>query len=302
VVDGDAVFDGERPEAAIAPERRARIEAALKARDYEQAEALLLEAAEAHPRSAEALRMLGGVFFVRGNPSSAAGAYRQAEALAPLDERSRFTLVMSYVALGRRDWARPELERLAGASPRNPLYHYWMARLDYDDGQFDPAVERLRHAIELDPGFMRAWDNLGLNYDALGRFDDAVRSYEEALRLNRASETPSPWPALNLGLLLVKLDRLDEAETRFRESVAADPGFPQAHYQLGLLLDKTGRPEEAIPELEEAARLDGGYAEPHFALARLYRRAGDKEQARRALERFQEIKKREEQQPPPPSS
>jgi Flp pilus assembly protein TadD len=302
LVDTDVVVDGTLSPTGIDPALRASIDAALQARDYSRAETLLLEAVEAQPRSAEVLRLLGGVFFLRGRPLNAAVAYKKAEALAPLDERSRFTLVMSYVALDRREWARPELETLLETSPRNPLYHYWTARLDYDDGQFEPAVERLLRVVALDPNFMRAWDNLGLNYDALGRFDDAVRSYEEALRLNRASGTPSPWPALNLGLLLVKLDRLDEAETRFRESVAADPSFPQAHYQLGLLLDKTGRPEEAIPELDEAARLDGDYAEPHFALARLYRRAGNRDEARRALERFQEIKRREEQPPPPPSS
>ena len=283
LIDTDVVVDGTLSSTGIDPALRASIDAALQARDYTRAEALLFQAVEAQPRSAEALRLLGGVFFLQGRPLNAAVAYKKAEALAPLDERSRFTLVMSYVALDRRDWARPELETLLENSPRNPLYHYWTARLDYDDGQFEPAVQRLLRVIALDPGSMRAWDNLGLNYDALGRFDDAVRSYEEALRLNRASEEPSPWPALNLGLLLVKLDRLDEAESRFRESVAADPAFPQAHYQLGLLLDKTGRPEEAIPELDEAARLDSDYAEPHFALARLYRRAGNRDQARRAL-------------------
>ena len=302
VVDEDIVVDGTLVPTGIDPALRVSIDEALVARDYARAETLLLEAVQAQPQSPEALRLLGGVFFLQGRPLNAAVAYKKAEALAPLDERSRFTLVMSYVALGRRDWARPELETLLEASPRNPLYDYWTARLDYDDGQFEPAVERLRRVVSLDPGFMRAWDNLGLNYDALGRFDDAVRSYEEALRLNRAADTPSPWPALNLGLLLVKLDRLDEAEARFRESVADDPGFPQAHYQLGLVLDRIGRPEEAIPELEEAARLDAGYAEPHFALARLYRRAGNKDQARQALERFQEVKKGQEQQSPPPAA
>ncbi len=39
----------------------------------------------------------------------------------------------------------------------------------------------------------------------------------------------------------------------------------------------------------------GGYAAPHFALARLYRRAGDQEKSRRALERFQQIKKEQEE-------
>ena len=288
---GEEVVDGDPTTGLrVDPGRRARIAEALQAGDYARAETLLLEAAEAQPDSAEVLRLLGGVLFVRGHPLNAAAAFKKAEALEPLDERSRFTLVMSYVVLGRRDWARPELEALSEAAPRNPLYAYWTGRVDYDDGQYAAAIGHLLRAIELDPGFMKAHDNLGLCYEALGRFDEAVSSFEAAIRLNRESQPRSPWPALNLGLLLIKLDRLDQAEARFREAIGDDPGFPQAHYQLGLVLDDSGRAQDAIPELEEAARLDEGYAEPHFALARLYRRAGDSEKARLALERFQQIK------------
>jgi tetratricopeptide (TPR) repeat protein len=138
---------------------------------------------------------------------------------------------------------------------------------------------------------MKAHDNLGLCYEALGRFDEAARSWEEAIRLNGEQEVKSPWPSLNLGLLLTRLDRLDEAEARFRESLAADPRFPPGRYQLGITLEKKGRLDEAVAELVEAARLDPANPEPQYALSRLYRRAGDKEKADRALERFQEIKK-----------
>jgi protein O-GlcNAc transferase len=289
-------IDGELPTAGIVDERSARITEALRTRDYERAEALLLEAAEAHPQSAEVLRVLGGVFFLRGRPLNAAIALKKAEAIAPLDERSRFTLVMAYVALGHRDWARPELAKLALAAPTNPLYPYWTARLDYDDGQYATAVRGLLYAIQLDSRYMKAHDNLGLCYEALGRFDEAQRSWEEAIRLNGEQQAKSPWPALNLGLLLTRLDRLDEAETRFRESLASDPRFPQARYQLGITLEKKGRPTEAVAELEEAARLDPAYPEPQYALSRLYRRAGDKEKADRALQSFQEIKKEKDRE------
>jgi tetratricopeptide (TPR) repeat protein len=285
------VIDGTPSPAGLADERSARIAEALRTRDYERAEALLLEAAEAQPPSAEVLRQLGGVFFVRGRPLNAAVALMKAEAIAPLDEPSRFTLVMSYVALGRRGWARPELAKLVEGAPANPLYPYWLARLDYDDGQYATAIKGFLRAIELDPRFMKAHDNLGLCYEALGRFDEAVRSWEEAIRLNEGQPARSPWPPLNLGLLLTRLDRLDEAEARFRESLRCDPRFPQAHYQLGITVEKKGRAAEAVAELEEAARLDPGYAEPQYALARLYRRAGEKEKADRALQRFEELKK-----------
>ncbi|HYN02725.1 MAG TPA: tetratricopeptide repeat protein [Vicinamibacteria bacterium] len=289
------VIDGSPSVAAPADERRARIAEALRTGAYDRAEELLLEAAEAQPRSAEVLRQLAGVFLATGRPLNAAVALKKAEAIEPLDEPGRFTLVMSYVALGRRGWARPELARLVEAAPANPLYPYWVGRLDYDDGQYATAVESFRRALELDPRFMRAYDNLGLCYEALGRFDEALRSWEEAIRLNEGQKTKSPWPPLNLGLMLTRLDRLDEAEARFRESLRCDPRFPQAHYQLGITLEKKRTAGEAVSELEEAVRLDPAYSEAQYALARLYRRSGQPQKADQALQRFQELKQAKDQ-------
>jgi tetratricopeptide (TPR) repeat protein len=285
------VFDGELSTAGIVDERTTRIKEALGAKDYERAEALLLEAAAANPRSPAVLRLLGGVFFMRGRPLNAAIALKKAEAIAPLDERSRFTLAMSYVALGRRDWARPELAKLVDAAPGNALYRYWTGRLDYDEQQFAKAIESFRRAVELDPGLAKAHDSLGLCYEALGRFDEAERSWREAIRLESGQPARSPWPSLNLGLMLTRLDRPDAAAARFRESIACDPNFAPAHYQLGLALEKKGRTADAVAELEEAARLDPAAPEAPYALARVYRRAGDQEKADRALQRFEEIKK-----------
>jgi tetratricopeptide (TPR) repeat protein len=302
---GAATQEPSRPEGPVAPldardlaaagvavDRRALIAQALTGGAYEQAQGMLMEEVDRNPRSPELLRLLGGVLFVRKEFLGSAIAFKKAEALAPLDERSRFTLAMSYVVLGRRDWARPELRKLAQSAPRNPLYRYWTARLDYDDGKYAAAVDGLLQTISLDPRFVKAHDNLGLCYEALGRDDDAMRSYQQAVRLNREAAPRSPWPPLNLGLLLARLGRLDEAEPLFRESVRLDPRFPQGHYQLGVAFEKTGRAGDAVRELEEAARLDASYAEPQYALARLYRRQGNTEKADRALAIFLELKKK----------
>ena len=249
-----------------------------------------MKEAEAQP-SSEVLRLLGTVFLRGGRPLNAAIALKKAEAIAPLDEASRFTLAMAYVAMGKRAWARPELEKLAAQSPAKALYPYWLARLDYDDNQYATAVTKLEKAIALDPAFARAYDNLGLCYEALGRFDEAQRSYEAALRLNDEQKARSPWPSLNLGMLLTRLDRNDDAEARFRQSLRTDPGFGPAHYQLGVVLEKKGKTGEARNELEDAARLDPTSAETQYALARLYRRTGEADKADAALRRFEELKK-----------
>jgi tetratricopeptide (TPR) repeat protein len=273
------------------PEGHAQLAKALQAGAYDRAQALLLEAYGREPRSPALLRVLGGVLFLTGQDLDSAIALKKAEALEPLDARSRFTLAMAYVVMRQRRWARPELEALAAADPRRALYPYWLARLEYDEEHYAAAVDRFRQALALDPESAKAHDNLGLALDALGRYDEAIESHREALRLNRARGSHSPWPALNLGLVLTRLGRLDEAEALFRESAREDPLFARAPGQLGIVLEKRGRTAEAIASLLEAARLDPRYAEPHYVLARLYRRAGESEKADRALARFQDLKK-----------
>ena len=282
-------------------ERGRAVAAALRSRAYDDAEKLLVEAAQRPGAPPELLRLLGGVSFLNGHYLNRAIALKKAEALAPLDERSRFTLAMSYVVLGQRDWARPELQKLAEAAPANPLYPYWVGRLDYDGGRYAEAAAGFLKSLALDPGFVKAHDNLGLCYDALGRDDEAEASAGQAVRLNREPASPSPWPPHNLGLLLTRLDRLAEAEPLFREAVRYDARFAPAHYQLGMTLEKTGRATEAIAELKEAARLDPAYPDPQYALARLFRRVGRSADADRALEVFRRLKA-EQRKPGPPNA
>src|SRR5439155_10149219 len=190
-------------EAALAPLVRAHVEQAIRTRDYLKAEQILVHEIDRNPRSPNLLTLAAGVFFLDGKFLNAATALKKAEAVAPLDDRSRFTLAMSYIALDRRDWARPELEKLAQKNADSPLYLYWLARLDYDAQQYTAAIQKLERVITIDPHYMKAYDNLGLCYEAAGRLDDAVATYQRAVDLNRQGRPVSPWPPLNLGTLLV---------------------------------------------------------------------------------------------------
>jgi tetratricopeptide (TPR) repeat protein len=265
------------------------LDRALRARDWARAEGLLIAEIEKTPDSAALLKTLAGVFLANRKPLNAAIALKKAEALAPLDSESRMRLVLAYIALKRRDWARPELERLVEADPSNTKYQYWLGRLDYDDGRYDSAVQRLRTVATQEPTFARAFDNLGLCYEALNQPDRAIVEYREANRLNRQATEKSAWPALNLGILLHSRGELPEAERLFREAVGYEGGLAAAHYQLGVLLEQTERVDAAIAELGLAATADPSYAAPHYALARIYRRQGRTADAAAALATFQQL-------------
>jgi tetratricopeptide (TPR) repeat protein len=284
----------------LSPEERSQLEQAIRSKRLNEAEKLLAEAYERNPDSPELLKTLARISFQNQNYWNAAIAYKKAEKLQPLDDPSRFSLAMAYIVLDHRDWAQPELQTLAEANPANPLYLYWLGRLDYDNQRFADAIEKFDRVLALDPSFVRAYDNLGLSLEAAGRQDEALEVFEKAIEWNRKQTFPSPWPSLNLGTMLYRLGRVEEAEPHLREAVRNDPELAQAQYQLGALLENRGESERAIEHLTRAAELDPADPKPHYALGRLYRRLGNEQKARAELARFSELdgKRNEERKSP----
>ncbi len=280
-----------RPELTqIEPALRAEITTALEAKDLPKAEQLLVDAVSKKPASPEMLTLAASIFLADHQPLNAAIAFKKADKLRPLDDANRFSLALAYIALKRGDWARAELLRLSHGQPANPLYQYWLARLDYDDQRFSDAVEKLNKVVAAEPANARAHDNLGLNLEALGRLDEAMASYHEAARLNRAAADPSVWPPLNLGALALRQRNLPEARGALEEALRLDPGSAQAHYRMGILCEQESKPECAVQELRQAAQLDAKYAAPWWALARVLRRGGHAAEADRALDEFKKLK------------
>lgn len=273
--------------------RKEAVQHALDKHDYTAAETVLVNAISENPKSADLLLLAARVFLLDHNPMNAAIALKKAEKIAPLAPADRFNLAMAYLGIKRGEWARPELETLAAANPKNPLYDYWLARIDYDERKYDASVERLRAVTKTVPDFTRAWDNLGLSLEALGKLDEAVASYREAARLNRTHSPHLAWPPLNLATLLTKMGQLKDAEQFLREAVSYEPALGEARYRLGVNLHKQARDDEAITELREATRLDPNAPEPLYTLGQIYREKGDTQAAEQAFERFRALKKKQ---------
>ena len=282
--------------AALPLDATARItfETALRTRAYKQAETILVNEINKNPNSPEAAKLLvqaAGIFFLDNDFMNTAIAYKKAEKIAPLDERHRFTLAMAYLKLKKPDWAGSELTKLVKEFPQNALYLYWLARLDYDTQKYSEAVVKLTKVVALDATMMRAYDNLGLCYEHLSDNEAAIKNYRQAIALNRQQTNPSPWPQVNLALVLLGRNDLGETESLLREALKYDAKLPQAHYQLGVILEKQNKFPEAIQSLNEAAKSDPNYPEPHYTLSRIYQKQGDKINAQKALATFQKLKK-----------
>lgn len=116
-----------------------------------------------------------------------------------------------------------------------------------------------------------------------GRAQEALHEYDEALKMDdRFHEA-----YLGRGLVYeFGFGKLAEAERDYRRAIALQREFPEAHNNLGQLLAKTGRLDEAVREFD-AALADLMYREPYVArcnkgLALV--RMGKKEEGRAELQ------------------
>ncbi|HWC18008.1 MAG TPA: tetratricopeptide repeat protein [Terriglobales bacterium] len=292
-----SIIPGDIPNLDLDASQRFDLDRAMARHDYKRAERLLLDEADRNPnslRSAHLLEAAGGIFFLDHQFLKSAIAWKKAEAIAPIDERSSFTLAMAYIKLNRRDWGRQQLEKLSAAHPANPLYLYWLARMDYDAQNYSSAISRLQTATAIDPQMMRAFDLLGLCYDYVGQMNEALKNYGRAVELNRQQLKPSPWPNVDLAVSLIAANRLPEAEENLREALRHDPNLPQAHYQLGRVLELQGRDQDSLQSLQRASELDPAYAEPHYLLGRIYQKLGQPEKAKSEIQKFRNLTKNTE--------
>lgn len=122
--------------------------------------------------------------------------------------------------------------------------------------------------IKKNPASWLARNNLGFILAKQGKFDEAVAHYRTAIKLKPDLEEAHN----NLGIALVGQGKPDEAILHYREAVRLKPDYANAYSNWGLALAGQGKLGEAVLCYREALRLKPGATETHnnlgIALAR----------------------------------
>jgi len=125
------------------------------------------------------------------------------------------------------------------------------------EGRLDEAVEKLRAAVEQEPGFSRGLNALGYACIELKRYDEARMHLRKAIEVD-----PSLTLArVNIGLSLLREGRTARAARHLEEVVRLVPQSALAHHNLGIARLELGNPKGALRAHREAARLDPADAE-----------------------------------------
>jgi tetratricopeptide (TPR) repeat protein len=130
---------------------------------------------------------------------------------------------------------------------------------------FDEAVRCYSEAIRLEPEFLAAYGNRGISYRGRGNFEQAIADYNQVLKFNPLDAKAYS----NLGIVLSSQRRNNEAETTFRKSIELNPSDPKTFNGLGNVLRREKRYHEAETAYRKAIELDPSYIGVYHNLGNL---------------------------------
>lgn len=255
----------------------------------DEAEKVLEETTANHRRSAP-LHRFRRLFFVRREDHKRAALSLAALELEVVDEGPEDQLADLYFNQGRYHEARGELTRLLNdgvidREERREMRASVTARVGAclrQEGELEPARERLIEALALEPGNHWTLSELAEAERALGNTEAARRRYREALEANGedqwtrghlaqlenedgntaaaialyeeivAAEPKAAWAKVELAQVVAEKDTA-RAHALLASALDNDPNYPWAHAQLGNLARRAGKPEEARKHYQRAA-------------------------------------------------
>ena len=141
----------------------------------------------------------------------------------------------------------------------------------------DEAIRTYQEAIRIRPKLAEAHNNLGIALKAKGNLDGAIKKYGEALEIRPEFAEAH----FNLGIALAAKGDLDgaieefRAAIRIRPTLTIRPTYAVAHYNLGNALQAKGNLDGAIEEYREALRIRPEFADAHCILGIALYNKGD---------------------------
>ncbi|MBA4092158.1 MAG: hypothetical protein C0494_16430, partial [Sphingobium sp.] len=205
-----------------------------------------------------AVRMAGEIQWRRGGMSAALALVERAVALAPGFDLARDFLIRLLLQNNRLAEALDHADILAASPMKHPGYDLIRASVLVRLGDQDGARAIYERLLALKPDQPQVWQNLGHALKTLGRQEDAVHAYRQAVA-HQPTMGEAWWSLANLKT--VQLDAPDIATMeRALATLAPDRATRQEdifhlHFSLGKALEDAGEDEAAFGHYDRGNRL-----------------------------------------------
>lgn len=245
---------------------------------------LWTQAVTAEPRNVDAHLGLGRIALGRSDLDAAAEHFHQAMTIDPRYREPHIALIQIANRRGDReavDRHRALLSQCYDARPQlfDPLLidvqRRWiqlnfvnlLSKADRHEAEGDLAAfaDTCRQLIELDPDNPQPRVRLGIALIRMRRIEEADAVFQEAAERHPHDASVH----FNYGVALSQMSRWQEAADSFRRAIAHKPDDNESLYALGICLEQMGDIEDAIAAYEEAVAARPDHFDAHHKLGEL---------------------------------
>jgi tetratricopeptide (TPR) repeat protein len=118
-------------------------------------------------------------------------------------------------------------------------------------GKYEQAIASYEKAIRIDPDYEKAWYNKGLSLKNLGRYNESIDCFNKTIKINKDS-----WESFyNIGFILKELGKYDDAIKNFDNALAINPNSTKTLIGKSSVLVELGEFESAIIFLQKAQEI-----------------------------------------------
>ncbi|MDQ1281477.1 MAG: hypothetical protein QG670_2742 [Thermoproteota archaeon] len=147
-------------------------------------------------------------------------------------------------------------------------------------GKLDEALESFDEALKIERDIPVIWNNRGIILQKMGKLKEALESFDKALKLR--GDDSKAW--FNRGNVLFIIDRFKEALESYDKALKLDPKSFEVWNNRGMSLQKMGKLNEAIKSYAKALSLKTDYAGAWYNLGNVLGSLGRLGEALDALE------------------
>ncbi|WP_243688500.1 tetratricopeptide repeat protein [Geotalea toluenoxydans] len=167
------------------------------------------------------------------------------------------------------------LKALIKVSPDSALGYYYLGKT-YDQMKLsNEAIKYYKKAVELKPDFDQAFIDLAITQEMQGLTKDAINAYKELLKINPVNYTV----VQHLVQLYIQNKDMESALILLQDMARNNIGGQESHRKLGLILLEMERYEDAITEFCDILRQDPEAYQVRYYLASTYEEMEDFETA-----------------------
>ena len=127
-------------------------------------------------------------------------------------------------------------------------------------GDDDNAIADYTEAIRLNPHYVYAYVNRGIEWMVKGNYDKAIADHNEAIRLNPGYAVTY----VDRGFEWMNKGEYDKAMADYNEAIRLDPRFYSAYVYRGNVWRSKGEYDKAIVDYNEALRLAPKFVGAYF--------------------------------------